>query len=160
MTMSQSSATRRVDTAGIVIALALFALSALIWWDLARLELTSTYGVGPKAMPMVVASGLALLGIGNLVIALRGEHAPREPIDLRAIALILGGLVALIAITAVGGGFIPAMAILFATTSAAFGRRAFITDLVIGMVLALVVYLVFSKLLALSLPAGPLERLL
>ena len=158
--MAQSSATRRVDTAGIVVALALFALSALIWWDLARLELTSTYGVGPKAMPMVVASGLALLGVGNLVIALRGEESPREPIDLRAIALILGGLAALIAITAVGGGFIAAMAILFATTSAAFGRRAFITDLVIGIALALIVYLVFSKLLALSLPAGPLERLL
>jgi putative tricarboxylic transport membrane protein len=44
-------------------------------------------------------------------------------------------------------------------TAAAFGRRAFFIDLAIGFVLGLAVYLVFTKLLALSLPAGPLERL-
>ena len=35
-----------------------------------------------------------------------------------------------------------------------------VTPLVIGFVLAFVVYLVFSKLLALGLPVGPLERLM
>ena len=43
---------------------------------------------------------------------------------------------------------------------AAFGRRAVIADLIIGAVLALIVFLLFSKLLTLSLPIGPLERLL
>jgi putative tricarboxylic transport membrane protein len=148
------------DLAGIIIATALAALAALIFFDLARLELTSTYGVGPKAMPIVVACGLAVLAVGNLVIAFRGQSAAPEPVDLRAVALILGGLAALIALISFGGGFIPAMTILFATTSAAFGRRAFITDIVIGFVLAFVVYLVFSKLLALGLPVGPLERLM
>ena len=74
--------------------------------------------------------------------------------------LILGGFVALIALIAFGGGFIIATAILFATTAAAFGRKALVTDLVIGAVLALVIFLIFDKLLTLSLPAGPLERLL
>ena len=49
--------------------------------------------------------------------------------------LILGGLAALIAIIGLGGGFILATAMLFATTSPAFGRRALLADLAIGFVL-------------------------
>lgn len=151
---------RRADPAGIAIAVGLLAVAGIIWWDLSGLELASTYGIGPKAMPAVVAAGFVVLAIGNLVTALRGELPKRDSADPRAILLILGGLAALIALIALGGGFIPATAILFATTAAAFGRKAFVTDLVIGFVLALVIFLVFDKLLTLSLPAGPLERLL
>ncbi|MEA2988937.1 MAG: putative tricarboxylic transport rane protein [Alphaproteobacteria bacterium] len=150
---------RRVDRAGLVIAAMLLATAGVILWDMSRLQITSVYGLGPKAMPIVVAAGLALLSLGNLMMALRGELPARESADPRAILMILGGLVALIALIGLGGGFIPATAILFATTAAAFGRRAFLTDLAIGLVLGLVVYLMFDKLLTLSLPAGPLERL-
>ena len=66
----------------------------------------------------------------------------------------------LIAIIGFGGGFIPATTVLFAMTAAAFGRRAFLVDVAIGFVLAFVIYLMFDKVLTLSLPAGPLERLL
>ncbi len=111
-------------------------------------------------MPIVVACGLLILSIANLVMALRGDLPPRESADPKAILLILGGLAALIALIGFGGGFIPATAILFAATSAAFGRRAFITDLLIGFGLGLVIFLIFDKLLTLSLPSGPLERLL
>ena len=51
------------------------------------------------------------------------------------------------------------MTILFAATATAFGRRAILTDLAIGFVLGTGAYLMFSKLLSLSLPMGPLERL-
>ena len=73
--------------------------------------------------------------------------------------LILGGLAAVIVLIGIGGGFIPAMTILFAATATAFGRRAILTDLAIGFVLGLGAYLMFAKLLSLSLPTGPLERL-
>jgi putative tricarboxylic transport membrane protein len=111
-------------------------------------------------MPVVIASGLVLLAIGNFITAWRGELPERESMDPRAILLILGGMVALIALIALGGGFIPATAVLFAATSAAFGRKAILTDLLIGAVLAVVIFLVFDKVLTLSLPAGPIERLL
>ncbi|MEA2906235.1 MAG: putative tricarboxylic transport rane protein [Alphaproteobacteria bacterium] len=150
---------RRLDRAGLAIAAMLLATAGIILWDMSRLQITSVYGLGPKAMPIVVAAGLALLSLGNLMMALRGELPARESADPMAILMILGGLVALIALIGLGGGFIPATAILFATTAAAFGRRAFLTDLAIGLVLGLVVYLMFDKLLTLSLPAGPLERL-
>jgi putative tricarboxylic transport membrane protein len=156
--MRQAAAGRR-DPAGFVIAGLIAALAALILWDTSRLQITSTYGLGPEAMPIAVASGLGLLAVGNLIMALRGDLPPREPADTRAILLILGGLAGVIVLLAIGGGFIPSCAILFATTAAAFGRRAFFADLALGAVLGVVIYLLFAKLLTLSLPAGPLERL-
>jgi putative tricarboxylic transport membrane protein len=151
---------RKIDTAGIVIAGLLLAVAAVIFWDTTTLQISSVYGVGPKAMPIVVASALVLLALGNLVMALRGELPARESADPKAIALILSGQIALIALIGLGGGFIAATAVLFATTSAAFGRRAFLADLAIGFVLGIVIFVMFDKLLTLSLPAGPIERLL
>ncbi|MPZ57397.1 MAG: tripartite tricarboxylate transporter TctB family protein [Rhizobiales bacterium] len=151
---------RRADTAGFVIAGLLLALALVIVWDLSNLRITSVYGLGPEAMPVVVAAGLVLLAAGNAAMAYKGELPAREPVDIRAIVLILGGLVALIALIGLGGGFIPATAILFAATATAFGRRAILVDLVIGLVLAVAVYLLFAKLLTLSLPVGLIERLI
>ena len=151
---------RRVDPAGLIVAALLGLAAAIIAWDASRLELGQTYGLGPKAMPYVVAIGLVLLAIGNLVMGLRGDLPPREGSDPKAIVQILGGLALLIAIIGFGGGFIPATTILFAMTALAFGRRAFLIDLAIGFVLAFAIYLIFDKVLTLTLPAGPLERLL
>jgi putative tricarboxylic transport membrane protein len=150
---------RRVDRAGIVIAAALALLAAVLVWDASQLQSNTMYGMGPQAMPIVIAIGLGLLAIGNLYDALRGNLPERESADPKAVLLILGGLAALIAIIGFGGGFILATSALFVTTSAAFGRRAIITDTVIALVLTTLIYLAFDKLLTLSLPAGPLERL-
>jgi len=157
--LPQGPASRRVDRAGVVIALALAALAVVLVWDSRQLPATSMYGMGPEVMPVVIAIGLGLLAIGNLIDALRGNLPERESADPRAVWLILGGLALLIAIIGLGGGFIPATAVLFAATATAFGRRAIHIDLAIGLVLAAVVFLLFDKLLTLSLPAGPLERL-
>jgi putative tricarboxylic transport membrane protein len=138
----------------------LLLLAGAIFWDLSRLEISSTYGLGPKAMPIVVASGLVLLAIGNLIMGWTSGLPEPEPADGKPILLILGGLAALIVLIGIGGGFIPATAILFAATATAFGRRAILIDLIIGAVLGTAAFLLFDKLLSLSLPAGPLERLL
>ncbi|HEU6441410.1 MAG TPA: tripartite tricarboxylate transporter TctB family protein [Microvirga sp.] len=151
---------RHIDAAGLVIALLLLALAGVIWWDMTKLQLLSPYDVGPKAMPVLVSIGLIILAIGNGIGALRGNLPDRERLDWKPIILILGGLACLIALIAVGGGFMIGTAILFAATSAAFGRRAFLTDFLIGAVIAVIVYFLFAKLLTLSLPAGPLENLL
>jgi len=148
------------DRAGLAIAGLLLGLAAVIIWDATRLQLAPVYGVGPTAMPYLVAGGLVPLALGNLIMAWRGQLPVREPVDPRAIALILAGQFALIALIGLGAGFIAATAVLFATTAAAFGRRAFLADLAIGLVLGAVIYVVFVKLLTLSLPAGPLERML
>jgi len=148
------------DRAGIAIAALLAAIAGVILFDAGRLQLTSTYGVGPKMMPIAVAAAMGILAAANLVMALRGDLPERESADPKAIVLILGGLAAVIALIGFGGGVMLAIAVLFATTSAAFGRRALLVDFAIGLGLGLLIFLVFDKLLTLSLPAGPLERLL
>ena len=155
----QGPASRRVDPAGLVIALALAALAAVLLWDASQLQSNNPYGMGPHAMPIVIAVGLGLLAIGNLIDAMRGNLPAREAADAGAVWLILGGLALLIAIIGVGGGFILATSALFVATARAFGRRAVLADLGIALVLTTVIYLGFDRLLTLSLPAGPLERL-
>lgn len=157
MTEGQAS---RIDPAGIVIAVLLALLAAIIARDAMGLASNTLYGLGPQAMPYVVASGLALLSAGNLVNALRGALPDRDSTDWRPVLLILGGLAALIAIIALGGGFILAETALFVATAAAFGRRALVADVIIALVIGTLVYLAFDRLLTLSLPSGPLERLL
>jgi len=151
---------RRVDRAGIVVAALLAGLAAVLVWDARGLQSTTMYGMGPEAMPVVIASGLALLAIGNLIDALRGHLPARESADPVPVVLILAGLALLIGIIGFGGGFILATSALFVTTSAAFGRRAVLVDSAIALVMSILIYLAFDRLLTLSLPAGPLERLL
>jgi putative tricarboxylic transport membrane protein len=158
--LPQAPAPRRVDRAGIVIAAVLAAVAVVLVWDSHQLPATSMYGMGPEVMPVVIAIGLGLLAIGNLVDALRGNLPERESADPKAVLLILAGLALLIAIIGLGGGFILATSALFVTTSAAFGRRALLTDTVIALVMSTLIYLAFDRLLTLSLPSGPLERLL
>ena len=69
---------RRVDPAGLAVAALLIIFAALIFIDTSRLNLAATYGVGPKAMPYVIASGFLLLAIGNLAIALREPPPARD----------------------------------------------------------------------------------
>ncbi|MBH5366650.1 tripartite tricarboxylate transporter TctB family protein [Bradyrhizobium glycinis] len=151
---------RRVDRAGLVIAALLAVLAVVLVWDARRLQSAAMYGMGPEAMPVVIACGLALLAIGNFIDALRGNLPARESADPVPVVLILVGLALLIAIIGLGGGFILATSALFVTTSAAFGRRAILIDAIIALVMSTLIYLAFDRLLTLSLPAGPLERLL
>ncbi|MDH2381825.1 tripartite tricarboxylate transporter TctB family protein [Bradyrhizobium sp. CER78] len=151
---------RRLDRVGVVIAAALAVLAAVLVWDASKLPSTTMYGMGPEAMPVVIAIGLVILAVGNLIDALRGNLPPRESMDPMPVWLIIGGLALLIGIIGFGGGFILATSALFVTTSAAFGRRAVLADSAIALVITTLIYLAFDKLLTLSLPAGPLERLL
>ncbi|EFI50388.1 tripartite tricarboxylate transporter TctB family protein [Afipia sp. 1NLS2] len=152
-------ARRGVDRAGVAIAAALVLLALVIAFDAMHIQANVTYGMGPEAIPLVIAAGLGVLAIGNLVNALRGDFPAREHMDFRPVGLVLAGLAAMIAIIGLGGGFIPAMTVLFAATATAFGRRAILADLAIGFVIGTIIYIAFSRLLTLSLPAGPIERL-
>ena len=157
--LPRGPASRRADPAGVVVALALAGVAAVLVWDANQLQSNNPYGMGPHVMPIVIAAGLGILAIGNLAEAMRGHLPARESADPKAVWLILGGLGLLIAIIGLGGGFIPATTALFVATATAFGRRAILTDLAIGLVLTTLIYVAFSRLLTLSLPAGPLERL-
>lgn len=152
----------RRDAAGFVIGAALLGLAALVAWDASSHGAGPAYSrIGPSAAAYVVAVCLAMLGVAHLFTAARGgEAVEREPFDVGPVILILAGLAGQIAAFAFGGGFILGATILFAATARAFGRTALHIDAAIGFTLSLLVYLMFTKLLSLSLPEGPFERLL
>jgi putative tricarboxylic transport membrane protein len=155
-----SERTGRIDRPALIIGIALLAIAGIVAWDTSRMTITATYGIGPEAMPYLIAIFLAILGVGHLVSALReGLPAPEEA-DYGAIGWISGGLAGLLAAIGLGGGFIAGTAILFALTARAFGRKALLIDIGIGLVLGVLIFLLFDHLLSLSLPEGPLERLL
>lgn len=163
--MNETSSERETraapDIAGLCIAAGLLLLAGLAWWDALQLGGGPSYSqVGPGVAAKIAGAGLAVLGIITAVMAWRGGLTEAEPYDPAAVLLIVAGFAALIAIIAMGGGFIPGMTVIFAATTYAFGRRAPLIDIPVGFALALIVYLAFTKLLTLSLPAGPLERLL
>lgn len=147
------------DRPALVVGVLLLLVAAVVFYDASQQTITSTYGVGPTAMPMVVTAGLVILGLAHLIVAFRDGLPKPEASDSGALLWIVAGLVALIACIALGGGFIVAITIVFACTARGFGRRAFLVDAIIGFVLGTVIFLVFAKLLTLLLPMGPLERL-
>ena len=140
------------------IGVGLLALAALTWADARSMTIAANYGVGADAASYFVAVALALLGAAHLATAMKPGLVADEA-DWGAVAWILLGLGGLTASIWLGGGFILGSALLFAFTARAFGRRAMIADLVIGAVIATLVFLMFNKLLQLALPQGPLERL-
>ena len=157
--MNQDVTTSRVDRPALVVAALLLIAAALVFYDARSQTIVSTYGLGPTAMPYLVSAVLAILGLSHVVVAFREGLPKPEAVDRNAILWLTGGLIGLIACIGLGGGFIIATAIVFSCTARSFGRQALAIDFGIGAVLGLSIFLLFSKLLQLTLPSGPLENL-
>jgi putative tricarboxylic transport membrane protein len=151
--------TRSVDRPALVVGIILLGIAAIVAFDASQMTKAAMYGIGPTAMPYVVAVFFAGLGLSHFVVAFRDGLPMPEDADWGAFGWVLGALLALIVAIAAGIGFILGATLLFALTARAFGRRALLTDLAIGLIIAVVVFLIFNNLLSLTLPQGPLERL-
>ncbi len=150
---------RRRDTAALIIAAGLAAIAAVMLWDSARLaDLGGYSGIGPASVPRVVAYGLLGLAAWTTVAALRGDFPERPAQNPVPVLWIIAGLAAQLMLLHVAG-FSIATGVLFACTARAFGKTNLAMTLPIGIVFAFVVWVVFSQLLMLHLPAGPLEHL-
>lgn len=151
---------RRPDRAALVIALLLFALAALITWDMSRIGGAASYArIGPQTVPYAIAAGLAGLGIWTVLAALRGDFPEREPQEMRPVLWIVGGLLAQMALLKFAG-FSIATGLLFALVARGFGERRLWLSLPAGIVLSAVVWALFARGLSLTLPGGPLENAL
>ncbi len=131
----------------------------MIFVDTARIGGAASYAkIGPKAFPYAIATGLLLLSIGTAVKAWRGDFPARERDAPAPILWIVGGLAAQMLLLKLAG-FSIATGILFACTARGFGKGPLWITLPVGILLSLAVWLIFGRVLQLSLPAGPLERL-
>lgn len=155
----QPQVRRRPEGAALVIALGLAAVAGVMLWDSARLaDLGGYSGVGPASVPRVVA--VCLLGLAGWTVlsAFRGDFPERPPQKAAPVLWIIAGLAIQLLLLNLAG-FSIATGILFACTAFAFGKRNLALTLPIGIAVSFVVWVIFSQLLMLHLPPGPLEHL-
>lgn len=154
-----SAAKRRPDGAALAIAVVLLAIAGLIFFDTSRLSAVATHArIGPATVPYLVAGGLAVLAVWTVFEAWRGNFPEREALEINPILCIVAGLAAqMLLLTTLG--FSVATGALFAATAFGFGKRKLWVSLPIGIALSFAIWILFGRLLQLSLPAGPLERL-
>ena len=150
-----------------LLALWAAAFGLLIIWQTTQIRLTPAYSkVGPRVIPYIVGAGLVIVGAWLAYEALTGRAAaasadsedadPTLPTDWRTVGLLALALLAyLFLIEPVG--FIIASTALFVGAAFAMGSRRLARDIVIGIVMATILYVVFNRGLGLSLPAGILE---
>jgi putative tricarboxylic transport membrane protein len=98
------------------------------------------------------------LAIWTAIEAIRGDFPERDKQEIAPVVWVIAGLAAQMLLLKTAG-FSIATGLLFAFTARAFGKRKLYYSIPIGFVLSFVVWFIFARLLQLSLPAGPLERL-
>lgn len=124
--------------------------------------------VGPRFFPFLVAGGLIVVGGLMLVAALRGQRTepaaeedadPDAPPSYAAFGWIsLGIVLDIVLLNPLG--FVIASSVLFACTARGFRSTNPVRDLLGGLMLSLVAYVVFTRGLGLSLPPGVLRGVL
>ena len=160
MSLGEPNLSRRPDGAALAIALVLAAIAAVIVWQTLQMRVPPIQAkVGPTVFPYIIAGGLALLSVGTVISALRGSFPAREKDNYGPMLWIIGGLVGQMLLLG-WAGFSIGTAVLFAFTAKGFGRGPLWQTIPIGFVLAFVIWFIFSRGLQLSLPAGPIERLI
>ena len=108
--------------------------------------------VAEMVFPGIV--GVGLLVSGSLLLARRGSEA-RAPANRRALGLVCLGAVADVVLLE-PAGFIVASSILFCCAARGFGSRRWARDAILGIAFSTGAYLLFTRALTLSLPAGRL----
>jgi putative tricarboxylic transport membrane protein len=114
--------------------------------------------VSVRLFPGLIAAGLIVAGLLLIREAAGGgfrnlAEEQRERLDWRAFAWVSAGVIAHMALIA-GIGFTLASALLYAATARGFGSERPARDLGVGIVLAAVVFVLFTQGLTLSLPWG------
>lgn len=154
----------RINPGELLVSLALVALGIFVVLGTQNISGAAGYArVGPRVFPYLIGSGLLILGGILTWHAVSGgwrnmppdqdEHA--SP-DWPAFT-ILSAAVILHMVSIGWAGFILASTFLFTLIARAFGSRRLLRDIVAGLVLATVAYLVFTHGLGLKLPNGLLE---
>lgn len=159
MNQGSTPETRRPPWAALLIAAGLAGLGVVMLLDSARIAEVAGYSpVGPASVPRAIAIALMGLAVWTAVAGLRGDVATPDRQEVGPVVWIIAGLAAQLMLLTVAG-FSIATGLLFAFTARGFGYRALHLSVPIGIVFAFAVWAVFSQLLQLNLPAGPLERL-
>ncbi|MEW1838864.1 tripartite tricarboxylate transporter TctB family protein [Nonomuraea angiospora] len=122
--------------------------------------------VGPRAFPLLVGVGLAVVSIVGVVQAFRPGPPPAtsDTVDVGvgeasekphwpSVLLLIGSLAAY-ALLLVPAGYWQATTAFFVAVARVLGSRRLVRDVLVGLALALATYFLFDRLLGISLPPG------
>ena len=152
--MSGTMMRRIYDTREILFGIGMVGAGALISIVTAN-SVTGAHVAGPKLFPYLVALGLVLTGATFVRSALRQPSGNDIEVHWQPVLLIACGLAAELALL-VWFGWIPAATVLFMAVAQAFGYRRLAVNLLLGALMATVLFLGFDFGLGLQLPAGSL----
>ena len=138
-------------------AVCVVASAAMAWDAQDYAAAISSEPVGPRAFPLLLASGLGLSGLWLVQRPSAGAEA-FQGVPWKATALCAGAVLAY-ALLFQMLGFPLATALMAVPVGMAFGG-SWKQALTGGVALGLVLYLLFDKVLDVVLPAGPLAALL
>ncbi|MGL4173272.1 MAG: tripartite tricarboxylate transporter TctB family protein [Actinomycetota bacterium] len=123
----------------------------------------SNSGIGPRFLPYVVGSMLIVLGVLLMIELHRGRLGKpedgedvdlRRPTDVRTLGLLVAVLSGHIAVVERVGWLIAGI-FLFACSAIVLGARRPVPLIVISLALPSTAYLLFTRVLDVSLPSGP-----
>ena len=157
----------RPDRADLGAGLFVLGLGLVGIWQAIAIPTSPIYAqVGPKLVPWLIAAAMLVLGALLTASALRGgwsrdieELQGAPPINLRALGLLLAGLLANLLLI-VPFGFTVAATVQFVLVAAAFGSRAHLKNLGIAFVVSIAAYALFVKALGVNIGAGVVEGLI
>ena len=112
--------------------------------------------VGPRAFPLLVGIGMAVVAVIGVVQAFRDPvtgEGEDEGVHWRPVLLLIGTL-ALYAALLVPVGYWQATTLFFVAVARVLGSRKLVRDLAVGLLLALATYLLFDRVLGITLPPG------
>jgi putative tricarboxylic transport membrane protein len=140
---------RRIVAVGFLVAAAVVLVSA---WTIP--EGGGYQAVGPRAFPLLVGAGLSVVAVIGVVQAF--STAPAEdsdPIQWRPVLILLAALAGYAALL-VPAGYWQSTTVFFVVCARVLGSRRLLRDAVIALVLALATYLLFDRVLGITLPPG------
>jgi putative tricarboxylic transport membrane protein len=147
----------------------LFLLGLLILWDTYTKELPAfNLTISPRVFPYIVAGLLMTLSTVLFISVLRGNTAVPEGLkpgdhiektDYKAFGLVLASLLAFLLLIE-RAGFIVAASLTFFGITVAFGNKKHGRSAIFGTLFITLVYLTFTRLLNVQLPAGIFKGLL
>ena len=151
-----------VRTGELLISLGLIVLGSFIIFETQGIAENQGYAtIGPRLFPYIVGAGLTICGAVLAWHAMSGgwRHVPldegmHDAPDWIAFGIISVGIVLHMVIIG-WAGFIIASTVLFVLVARGFGSRRPVRDAVIAVILAVVVFVIFTLGLGLNLPKGP-----
>lgn len=144
---------------GVMLAFALFYLASALTIE------KSSFGdapVGPKALPIVIGAALAVAALALVARSLRrtqtGEREgdPENPAQSPARFAVVAGLLLVYIVVFLPLGYMISTFLFLLGTTMYLDRAHPVRNVVYALAFSLIVYFVFTELLEVVLPAGPL----